>query len=317
MKKRIVVLGMGGTVAGQADLASDNIAYTAGDLDIESIFKSIPVGDFASYQVDTEQVAHIDSKDMSLSLLHLLSQKVHTLLCCVDIVGVVITHGTDTLEETAFFLQEVCNPSKPVVLTCAMRPATSFAPDGPQNILDALTVASCRDVAGVFVVCAGRIHLASRVQKNHPYRLDAFTSGEAGCYGFVEEGRARFLAHTYGVAAKREGKSQKILKWPVSEINWPRVEILMNFVGASGFTVNALISQGVDGIVIAGTGNGTIHHLLQNALLKAQSLGIAIVISSRCAEGRVLPVPGQPFVDSKGLTPVKTRIALILKLVEQ
>ena len=130
----------------------------------------------------------------------------------VDIVGVVITHGTDTLEETAFFLQEVCNPSKPVVLNCAVRPATSFAPDGPQNILDAMTAASCRDVAGVFVVCVGRIHLASLVQKNHPYRLDAFTSGEAGCHGFVKEGRARFLAHSYGVPAKHEGKSQNMLE---------------------------------------------------------------------------------------------------------
>ena len=91
----------------------------------------------------------------------------------------------------------------------------------------------------------------------------------------------------------------------------------MNFVGASGFTVDALISQDVEGIVIAGTGNGTIHHLLKNALLKAQSLGIAIAISSRCAEGRVLLVPGQSFVDSKGLIRVKTQIALILKLVKQ
>lgn len=317
MKKRIVVLGMGGTIAGQASLASDNLAYVAGELDIDSIFKTLPVKGFSNCQVDTEQVAQVDSKDMSLSLLHLLSQRVHTLLSCVDIIGIVITHGTDTLEEAAFFLQEVCNPSKPVVLTCAMRPATSFAPDGPQNILDALTVVSCRKVAGVFVVCAGRIHLASRVQKNHTYRLDAFTSGEAGCYGFVEEGRARFLVNTYGVPAKRENTSQKVLGWPVSETNWPRVEILMNFVGASGFTVEALISQGIDGIIIAGTGNGTIHNLLQNALLKAQSLGIAIVVSSRCAEGRVLPVPGLQFIDSKGLTPVKARIALILKLVKQ
>jgi L-asparaginase len=105
--------------------------------------------------------------------------------------GVVITHGTDTLEETAFFLHSVLAPAKPVVLTCAMRPATALSPDGPQNVRDAIAVAATAGAQGVTVVCAGTVHSGVDVQKVHTYRLDAFASGDAGPIGYVEEGAVR------------------------------------------------------------------------------------------------------------------------------
>lgn len=316
-KKTVAVLGMGGTIAGQASSAGDNIDYKAAELGIESLLQTIPIDRRLEFDIYAEQVAQLDSKDMSLPALHQLAQRVNAMVVTPCVKGIVITHGTDTLEETAFFLQQVCSPSKPVVLTCAMRPATAFVPDGPQNILDALVVACCPDVAGVFVVCAGRIHLASLVQKIHTYRLDSFSSGEAGCFGLVEEGCARFLSSPPAVpVVSLESDTKKILL-SMSDIVWPRVEILMNFAGADGRTVDALVAQGIDGIVVAGTGNGTIHHSLEASLLRAQDQGVAIVVSTRCVEGRVLALQKRLFADSAGLNPVKARIALILKLLDK
>lgn len=315
MKKRIVILGTGGTISGTSALASDNLGYSAGELGIASLLEAIPIKFLSSLQIEVEQVAQLDSKDMSFAVLQALAQRVDTLLVMTNVVGIVITHGTDTLEETAFFLQQVCKPSKPVVLTCAMRPATSFFSDGPQNLLDALAVASCDDTSGVFVVCAGRIHHAVHVQKIHNYRLDAFSSGDAGCCGFVEEGQVRFVSVLPTAQQSTVECTVKQIMFPVSNDGWPRVEILMNFVGVNGSLVHALLAQGVDGIVVAGTGNGTIHQSLEAALLHARTEGVAIVVATRCVDGYVLQVAGRQFDGSAGLSPVKARIALILKLL--
>ena len=315
-KKKVVVLGMGGTIAGKALNVSDNIRYTAALLGVDDLLLSAQ-GALPPCEIEMEQVAQLDSKDMSMSALSMLAQRVVHWLSLPEVQGVVVTHGTDTLEETAFFLQQVCSPVKPVVLTCAMRPATALAPDGPQNLRDALTVAQDDIASGVVVVCAGRVHAARDVQKSHTYLLDAFTSGDAGCVAYIEEGTLR-----------------RVGRWPVpgddlvvdalkklnqmprgSDDDWPRVEIVMNYVGASGNVVDALVRLGVQGIVVAGTGNGTIHRSLEDALVVANSRGIAVVRSTRCANGRVLPILGSRFLDSAGLSPVKARIALILHLL--
>lgn len=316
MKKVIVMLGMGGTIAGKSHSARDNIGYKAGELGIKSILQMIPVEQHTGFDIHTEQIAQLDSKDMSFPALYELAQRVNTLIAERHVAGIVVTHGTDTLEETAYFLQAMCNPSKPVVLTCAMRPASSLSPDGPQNVLDALAVAHCANTAGVFVVCAGRIHLASLVQKTHTYRLDPFSSGEAGCHGVVEEGLVRIFNTTSKVSNKRFEDARKNTVLPVSFIVWPRVQVVMNFVSADGQIVDALVAQGVDGIVVAATGNGTIHHLLEASLLRAQNQGVAIVVSTRCGEGHILPLPTNLFLDSAGLNPAKARIALVLKLLK-
>lgn len=315
VKKKIVVLGTGGTIAGQAASASDNLGYTAGTLSINSLLAMVPLELSFDHQIEAEQLVQLDSKDMSFSVLRILALRVSALLSQSDVVGIVITHGTDTLEETAFFLDQVCDPRKPVVLTCAMRPSTSFAPDGPQNLLDALAVAGCADASGVLVVCAGRIHSAVHVQKNHTYRLDAFSSGEAGCTGFVEEGRVRFLQNPLLALVEHACTATKKIADNFLELDWPRVELVINAVGVDGRMVDAVVAHGVDGIVVAGTGNGTIHHQLEAALLRAQSQGVEVVVATRCMEGRVLHVASRPFADSAGLSPVKARIAMILRLL--
>ena len=310
--KKIVILGTGGTIAGTSSDASSNIDYTAAQVGVSQLVGAI---DSLSGEVETEQVAQIDSKDMSFEVWTALANRVQHHLTQNDVRGVVVTHGTDTLEETAYFLQSVLNPVKPVVLTCAMRPASALAPDGPQNILDATAVARYTGAFGVVVVCSGVIHGALDVQKIHTYQLNAFGSGDAGAIGFVEESslklvrnwpkaqQVRLQAATENIAILNQAKA------------WPKVEIVMNYAGASGALVDALVAQGVQGLIVAGTGNGTVHQSLQDSLLKAQAQGVHVVRSTRCTQGRVLARVDDSFPSSNGLSPVKARIDLMLRLM--
>ena len=310
--KKIVILGTGGTIAGLASTASSNIDYTAAQVGVSELVSAV-VG--LNSGVEVEQVAQIDSKDMSFDVWKALASRVQHHLERSDVHGVVVTHGTDTLEETAYFLQAVLSPGKPVVLTCAMRPASALTPDGPQNILDALTVARHEGAQGVVVVCAGVIHAAVDVQKTHTYQLNAFGSGDAGPVGFIEENCVR-LVKSWPVAHKFQGLSATENIAVLNQIDvWPFVEIVMNYAGASGVLVDALVTQGVRGLVIAGTGNGTVHSALESALGSAQAQGVQVVRATRCPQGWVLPRVDDRFPPSDGLSPVKARINMMLGLM--
>ena len=319
-----MVLGTGGTIAGTAQKASDNVGYTAAQVGVAALLNAIPglpevLGDHALH---SEQVSQIDSKDMRFDIWRDLVHRVAHHLQQSDVVGVVITHGTDTLEETAYFLHAALPPalldSKPVVLTCAMRPASAQNPDGPQNLMDSVAVALTSGAHGVVVVCAATVHSALEVQKSQTYRLDAFTSGDAGPLGYVEEGRLRLLKN-----------------WPLAPINtvptaiekitnasaWPHVEIVMSYAGCTGGVVDALLQQQLlgmplAGLVVAATGNGTIHQELESALRRAVNAGVKVVRSTRCAYGQVLASGHSEFEYFAGLSPVKTRIALMLELMQ-
>jgi L-asparaginase len=315
-QKKVVILGTGGTIAGTSSgvgSAADNIHYKAGQVGVNQLVEAIPA--LSRGHLVMEQIAQADSKDMSFALWALLAERVQHHLALDDVQAVVITHGTDTLEETAYFLQALLSPSKPVVLTCAMRPADALAPDGPKNILDAVTVARSPNAQGVVVVCAGVVHAALDVQKSHTYRLDAFSSGDGGPIGYVEENSLRLLRN-WPVSNKFIGQAapEKIALLK-SSMAWPRVEIVMNYAGAGGELVDLMASFGVRGLVVAGTGNGTVHQALEAALLRAQALGLHIVRSTRCAQGRVFARSDDVFPASDGLSPVKARIALMLKLM--
>jgi L-asparaginase len=196
-----------------------------------------------------------------------------------------------------------------------MRPATALVPDGPQNMLDAVAVASHPGACGVLAVCAGVIHSARDVQKVHTYRLDAFSSGDAGPVGYVEEGRLRLLRNWPEALAGQSLMAIENIANHDDGQNWPRVEIVMNYAGAGAAVVQALVASGVQGLVVAGTGNGTLHHDLEAALLQAQAAGVRVVRATRCLEGRVLPKAGDAIPDSQGLSPVKARVNLLLELV--
>jgi L-asparaginase len=302
-----MVLGTGGTLAGTSKSKSDNIGYTAATLGIGELLAAID--SLRDLPLVSEQVAQIDSKDMDDAVWSRLVQRCRHWLAQPDVQGIVITHGTDTLEETAYLLHAVLAPAKPVVLTCAMRPATALTPDGPQNIVDAIAVASWPGARGVVAVCAGVIHGAPDVRKHHTYRLDAFSSGDAGPIGYVEEASLRLLR------SWPEASAAPALSALTSGAGWPPVEIVTSHAGASGRVVEALVSAGVRGLVVAGTGNGTIHHALEAALRAAQDQGVRVVRATRCAQGRVIGPAGDSFESARGLTPVKARIALQLDLM--
>lgn len=308
----MVILGTGGTIAGTSASAHDGVDYIAAQLGVDVLLQAVPGLSGLAAVWACEQVAQIDSKDMGFAVWESLAQRCQAHLNDPQVQGVVVTHGTDTLEETAWFLHSVLSAHKPVVLTCAMRPATSVAADGPQNLLDAAVVAGTAGASGVLVVCAGEIHGAQRVQKMHPYRTNAFASGDAGPWGWVEEGVVRWAQ---GACPPSQPPQHALPKR--GGLAWPRVEIVMNHAGASERLVDALVRDGVQGIVVAGTGNGTLHTALQAALERAQSASVAVRIGTRCAYGEVLPkaVSSLPLV--QGLSPVKARISLLLELMDQ
>ena len=333
--EKIVVLGTGGTIAGTAADRADNIGYTAAQVGVAQLLEGLPglPSVLGGRTLLSEQVAQIDSKNMNFPVWQRLAERLCFYLAQTEVKGVVITHGTDTLEETAYFLHAVLPLellSKPVVLTCAMRPASSVAPDGPQNLMDAVSVAGTAGACGVMVVCAGTLHGAVDVQKVHPYRLDAFDSGDCGPLGYVEEGHVR-LVRSWPLAGINEYNYYiKIIAKLGESIVWPRVDIVMSFAGASGAMVDTLlatashpsnaglpvtVSAPMRGLVVAGTGNGTVHCDLEAALLRAQEAGIVVVRATRCTQGRVLPISGSAIADSDGLSPVKARIALMLALL--
>ena len=327
---KIVILGTGGTIAGHAVSASDNIGYTAAQVGVAELLSAVPgLQDFPPGSLEAEQVAQLDSKDMDFDVCLKLAQRVAHHLARSDVQGVVITHGTDTLEETAWFLQRVLGQRcahKPVVLACAMRPASSSSPDGPQNLQDAIAVARATAVGseagqmaicGVVAVCAGTVHSALAVQKLHPYRLDAFGSGDNGPIGFVEENTLRLVQKPQDAIVDIGVVAINLEAVNASKIMWPWVEIVTSHAHATGRGVDALVAAGVEGIVVAATGNGTVHHALEAALLRAQTAGVKVLRSTRCAQGRVLAKPGDVLADSQGLSPVKARIELVLALLAQ
>jgi L-asparaginase len=303
----IVVLATGGTIAGRAASAGDNLTYQAAQIGVEELLAGLPLP--AGFAIEGEQVAQIDSKDMDFDVWCALARRCAHWLARADVAGVVVTHGTDTMEETAFFLQSVLAPAKPVVLTGAMRPATAIVPDGPQNLADAVAVAGSGQARGVCVVFAGSVHGAADVQKVHPYRVDAFSSGDAGPIAYVEEGRLRVLRNW------PQGTPGRALDALPDPAGWPRVEIVASYAGASGAVVDALVRDGVRGLVVAGTGNGSLHHALESALLGAQRQGVAVRRTSRCLHAGVLPHAGDRLPAAQGLTPVKARVALLLELM--
>ncbi len=312
--QKIVVLGTGGTIAGLAQGAAEG-RYRAAQKSVGDLLTGVAVPPGVTVQV--EQVAQIDSKDMDLTVWQALLRACRAHLAQADVRGLVITHGTDTLEETAWLLQALLAPRKPLVLTCAMRPADAPDADGPRNLADALAVAADPEAQGVLVVCAGRILGAQEVQKVHSSRLDAFSSGEAGDIGRVQAGRVQWLREQ--AAASAVGALEAVL----AASALPRVEIVLSHAAASGAMLDVLMdtetaarhgAAPLRGLVLAGTGGGTLHHAIEAAARRAQAAGVRVVRTTRCVDGMLQPRAGDEF-PVLPLGPVKARLALMLGLL--
>jgi len=331
---KLIVLGTGGTIAGLAEDAHDNVGYKSGQVGVEQLLAALPPARRPFATLVSEQVAQVDSKDMDLEIWQRLAQRCAFWLADPQVTGIVITHGTDTMEETAYFLHTVLACSgcsdKAVVLTGAMRPASALTPDGPQNMLDAMMVACDPVGCGVMVVFSGRIHAAVDVQKVHGYRQDAFESGDAGVLGWIQEGVATWVRQPSAasggdpqIGRQEPQGSLHDANWTVllaGPVVWPRVEIVNSHAGATGLMVDTLLAADPvsrpQGLVVAGTGNGSVHQLLEAALLRAQADGVAVWRASRCGTGHTVGDLHTQLPDSAGLSPVKARIALMLQLLQ-
>jgi L-asparaginase len=246
---------------------------------------------------------------MSNAVWQALAQRAAAHLARPEVSGVVVTHGTDTLEETAYCLHRVLAPAKPLVFTAAMRPATALMADGPQNLLDAVTLARHGGARGVMAVLAGEVFTGTAVRKAHTHRLNAFEAGDDGLLAVIESGVLR----RFRPWAEAMPLGLGLIAGDAA--GWPRVEIVMNHAGADGRLVDALVAQGLQGLVLAGTGNGSLSASLEAAALRAQAGGVRVLRASRCAQGAVLgdtsPLPG-----AGALSAVQARIEVLLQCLQ-
>ena len=276
-------------------------------LPADALIAAVPA--LAGQALESESRAQIDSCDMDHATWQRLALAVQRQLARADVVAVVITHGTDTLEETALFLHLTVRADKPVVLTAAMRPATAPSPDGPQNLVDALTVARHPGARGVLAVLGGVVHGAADLRKVHGYRVDAFSSGDGGPLALVQDGQLRALR------AWPAGDPIYKAALAVDPANWPLVDIVTSHAGARAATVDTLVAAGARGIVFAGTGNGSVHAALLAAARQAMQRGVRVLRASRCVMGGVVGAPADALPSAADLTPAQARVALMLELL--
>jgi L-asparaginase len=309
---RVAVLATGGTIAGSAADAAQTAGYQAGVVGVDRLLAAVPAIAGVA-RIEAEQIASIDSKDLDLSLWSALAKRIDELAARDDIDGVVVTHGTDTLEETAYLLHLAVKTSKPVVMTAAMRPSSALSADGPLNLLGAVTVAATREAwgRGVLVAFNNRIHSARDIVKTSTYAVDAFQSPEVGALGWVQDGRVEFQRSV----VRPHTAATPFAAGP----DWPAVEIVASYAGASRTAVDAVVAAGVRGIVVAGTGNGSIPAVVQSALADAVQHGIAVVRASRVGSGHVMRNGAASddtlgFVSAGTLNPYKARVLLMLAL---
>lgn len=302
----LLLIATGGTIAGRAASAQDNVGYRA-ELGVADLVAAVPA--LAGVPLRAVQLAQLDSKDMSHAVWQALVRLLAQELARDDVTGVVITHGTDTLEETAFFLQRVLAPAKPVVLTAAMRPATSLQADGPQNLLDAVTVAQTPGACGVLVVLGGQVHAGDEVRKVDSHRLQAFDSDPAGPVALVEEGVVRPLRPW----PQGQPLGAACCERPLAD--WPRVAWLTSHAGFDGALVDAAVAAGFHGLVLAGTGNGTLHADLEAAAARAAAAGVALRLTTRCVSGRVVGQMPRSVPVSASHSAAQARVGLLLELL--
>lgn len=336
--KKIVVLATGGTIAGASASVGDGVAYRAGEVPVSSLLAQVPGLEqlLGSCTLVAEQVAQVNSKDMDYGLWQALALRCVHWMAQDDVSGLVITHGTDTLEETAWFLQRMLDVAplaqvlttaqarKPVVLSSAMRPSTARLSDGPQNLADAVSVLQDARARGVLAVAAGHVHAARAVHKVQPYRVDAFSSGDAGLLAHVEEGRVRWLRDP-AMASEQDvlatAQSAKIL-WDCMGnpgAAWPWVEVLVSHAGADGRSLRACLQAGVQGVVLAGSGNATLHTGIEAAASTLMQQGVPVWRTSRCLEGSAVAgaesVVPLAMCGGQVLRPMQARTEMVLQVL--
>lgn len=311
----IMILATGGTIAGAAATGTQ-ASYTSGAVTIDAMLAAVPgIRDLAN--IKGEQISNVGSQDMTLDIMLTLAKRINALLAQTDVDGIVVTHGTDTMEETAFFLNLVVKSEKPVVLVGSMRPSTAVSADGPLNLYDAVAVAADPNARakGVLVVMNDWIHGAHSLTKTSTTAVQTFMSPLRGLVGVSSYGKNDFYCTP-------QWKNTTQSEFDVSNVTQlPRVDILYGYADMPADLVDASVGDGAKGIVIAGVGNGNMNKASLEAAGRAAKKGVVVVRSSRVVTGSVgrnveVNDDEMNFVASDELNPQKARILLMLALLK-
>lgn len=313
--KRITILAVGGTIAGSGSGALDT-SYTSGTVTVDKLIAAVPeINKIAT--IKGEQISNIGSQEMNNEVWFKLANRVNELLTSGKADGVVITHGTDTMEETAYFLNLVVKSDKPIVMVGAMRNSGSLSADGPLNIFNAVNVAMSKEAAGkgVVVVMNDEIHAAREVTKTNTTAVDTFKSPNSGKIGTVFYGNVKFYMNP--VRKHTVNSAFDITK--IKEL--PRVDIIYSHSNDNPDFVNVAVKNGAKGIINAGMGNGNPFPSVLEALGEAVKGGVVVVRDSRVGSGETT-LNGEVddgkygFLASDNLNAQKARVLLMLALTK-
>jgi L-asparaginase len=312
----VVILATGGTIAGSGATSTTTVGYKAATVPVQALIDAVPELKTIA-NVRGEQVFQIASQNMTNDYWLKLAKRVNDLLQQPEVSGIVVTHGTDTLEETAYFLNLVSKSEKPVVIVGAMRPSTALSADGPINLYNAVLIAGSKEAVGkgVLVCLNDQINAARDVTKTNTSTADTFKSPELGILGYVQGNRVAF----YRLPARKHTLNSEFDISGVEKL--PNVEIAYGFANVSRTAVDAFAASGVDGIVYAGVGDGNPSQLTEQALADARAKGILIVRSARVGNGIIarnneVNDDQRDFVVSDTLNPQKARILLTVALTK-
>jgi L-asparaginase len=311
----VVILATGGTIAGAAATGTQS-GYTSGAVTIDAMLAAVPGIDKLA-NVKGEQISNVGSQDMSFDIMLKLANRINELLPSKDVDGIVVTHGTDTMEETAYFLNLTVKSDKPVVLVGSMRPSTAVSADGPLNLYNAVGVAADPKAGGrgVLVLMNDWIHGAHSLTKTSTTAVQTFMSPLRGLVGVAAYGHNDFYStppwkHTTGSEFDVKGVTKL-----------PRVDILFACADMSPDLIESAAANGAKGIVIAGVGNGNMNKVSLDAAARVAKQGVVVVRSSRVATGSVgrnveVNDDEMGFIASDELNPQKARILLSLALLK-
>ena len=314
-KPNIVILATGGTIAGAAATGTQ-AGYKSGAVTIDSMVAAVP-GITNLANIKGEQISNVGSQDISLDIMLTLAKRINQLLATPEVDGIVVTHGTDTMEETAFFLNLTVKSDKPVVMVGSMRPSTAVSADGPLNLYNAVGVAADPNAKGrgVLVVMNDWIHAAHSLTKTNTTAVQTFMSPLRGVVGICTYGKNDF----YNTPVWKHTTSSEFDIANVAKL--PRVDILYAYADMPADMIDASVANGAKGIVLAGVGNGNVNKASLDAAAKAVKKGVVVVRSSRVATGTVgrnveVNDDEMGFVASDELNPQKSRILLMLALLK-
>jgi L-asparaginase len=315
-KANVVILATGGTIAGAAATGIQP-GYTSGAVTIDAMLAAVP-GIKNLADVKGEQISNVGSQDMTFDIMLTLAKRINELLAKKDVDGIVVTHGTDTMEETAFFLNLVVKSEKPVVMVGAMRPSTAVSADGPLNLYNAVGVAIDPKARGrgVLVVMNDWIHGAHSLTKTNTTAIQTFMSPLRGLVGICSYGKNDF----YNSPVWKHTTESEFDITNVTRL--PRVDIVFACADMSSDLIDASGANGAKGIIIAGVGNGNMNKATLEAATRVAKKGVVVVRSSRVATGTVgrnVEVNDDElcFIASNELNPQKSRILLSLALLKQ